>query len=61
MELLHAGVEVADAAGGGLLPDHVDDRGDGHAEEGEEEVGDFLTSVRLASSSSPWVFTSSTT
>jgi len=42
VQLVDAGVEVADAADHGLLPDQLHRRGDGKREEGEEEVHDFL-------------------
>ena len=42
VELVDAGVEVADAADHGVLADELDGGGDGQREEGEEEVDDFL-------------------
>jgi hypothetical protein len=42
VELVDAGVEVADAADHGILPDQLHGRGDGQREEGEEEVHDVL-------------------
>ena len=45
VELVDAGVEVADAADHGVLADELDGRGDGQGEEGEEEVHDFLAGL----------------
>ena len=46
VELLDAGVQVADATHHGVLPDQLDRHGDGQREEGEEEVDDLLARLR---------------
>ncbi|BAS70458.1 Os01g0153550, partial [Oryza sativa Japonica Group] len=46
VELLDAGVEVADAADHGVLPEQLDGRADRQRQEGEEEVDDILARLR---------------